>query len=62
MRVQDILKITFYLVGEMDPVRRGEVLASRLQGHQPCMTLLYVAALALPIYKVEIDAWASRAD
>lgn len=26
-----------------------------------CMTLLFVAALASPIYKVEIDAWASSA-
>lgn len=61
MGVQDILKITFYLVGEMDAARRREVIASRLQGHQPCTTLLYVAGLANPIYKVEIDAWASSA-
>jgi len=62
MGMQDILKITFYLVGEMDAARRREVIASRLTGHQPCMTLLFVAALANPIYKVEIDAWASSAD
>ncbi len=61
MGVQDIVKLTFYLVGEMDATRRRELIASRLQGHKPCMTLLFVAALASPIYKVEIDAWASHA-
>ena len=59
MGIEDIVKLTFYLVGDMDAARRREVTASKLQGHEPCMTLLYVAALASPIYKVEIDAWAS---
>lgn len=62
MDAHDILKITFYLVGEIDATRRREVIASRLKGHHPCMTLLFVAALASPAYKVEIDAWASSAD
>ena len=62
MGVQDIVKLTFYLVGEMDATRRRDVIAARLQSHQPCMTLLFVAALASPIYKVEIDAWASSAN
>jgi 2-iminobutanoate/2-iminopropanoate deaminase len=61
MGVPDIVKLTFYLVGEMDAARRRDVIAARLQSHRPCMTLLFVAALASPIYKVEIDAWASRA-
>lgn len=59
MGVQDIVKITFYLVGEMDAAQRRDVIAARLKDHQPCMTLLFVAALASPIYKVEIDVWAS---
>ena len=58
MDVGDILKLTFYLVGEWDSNRRRELVVARLKDHQPCMTLLYVAALAAPIYKVEIDAWA----
>lgn len=62
MMVQDIVKLTIYLVGEMDAAERRERIAAKLQGHQPCMTLLYVAALAVPIYKVEIDAWASRTE
>lgn len=60
MDVKDIVKLTYYLVGEIDTAKRRELTASKLQGHQPCSTLLYVAALAAPIYKVEIDAWASR--
>jgi len=50
------------LVGEIDIIKRRELVASRLQGHAPCSTLVYVAALANPIYKVEIEAWASCAD
>ena len=62
MDVKDIIKLTYYLVGEIDTAKRRELVASKLQGHQPCSTLLYVAALAAPIYRVEIDAWASRAE
>ena len=61
MDVNDIIKLTYYLVGEIDVAKRRELVASRLQGHQPCSTLLYVASLASPEYKVEIEAWASRA-
>src|SRR6185503_6140086 len=60
MSVEDILKLTYYVVGEMDTVKRREVIASKLQGHKPCSTFLYVAGLASPVYRVEIDAWASR--
>lgn len=62
MDVKDIIKLTYYLVGEIDTAKRRELLAAKLQGHKPCSTLIYVAALASPIYRVEIDAWASRAD
>ena len=61
MDVRDLIKITYYLVGEIDTARRREVVLSKLQGHQPCSTLLYVAALASPVFRVEIEAWASRA-
>ncbi len=59
MGVTDIVKLTLYLVGNVDASTRGEILAKRLGGHRPCMTLVYVAALASPAYKVEVDAWAS---
>lgn len=61
MDVKDLVKLNYYLVGEIDTARRREVILSRLQGHQPCSTLVYVVALASPVYKVEIEAWASRA-
>lgn len=62
MDVKDLIKLTYYLVGEFDTAKRREIILSRLQGNQPCSTLLYVAALASPAFRVEIDAWASRAD
>ena len=61
MGVQDIVKLTYYLVGEIDTAKRRELVAAKLQGHKPCSTLLYVARLATPDLRVEIDAWASRA-
>ena len=60
MGVKDIIKLTYYLVGEIDTAKRRELVVSKLQGHAPCSTLLYIAALASPVYKVEIDAWASH--
>lgn len=62
MDVKDLIKLTYYLVGEIDTAKRREIVLSKLQGHQPCSTLLYVAGLASPMYRVEIDAWASRAE
>ena len=59
MDVKDLIKITYYLVGEFDTAKRRERVAAKLQGHQPCSTLLYVAALASPQLRVEIEAWAS---
>jgi enamine deaminase RidA (YjgF/YER057c/UK114 family) len=61
MDVKDIIKLTYYFVGEIDTARRREVVLSKLLGHQPCSTVVYVAALAGPMFRVEIDAWASRA-
>jgi enamine deaminase RidA (YjgF/YER057c/UK114 family) len=58
MEIQDVVKLTIYLVGKVDTDKRREVLAEWLGGHSPCSTLLYVAALASPDIKVEIDAWA----
>ncbi len=60
MDVPDLVKLTFYLVGEMDPGKRKDVIAARLQGHKPCMTLMFVAGLANASLKVELDAWASK--
>jgi enamine deaminase RidA (YjgF/YER057c/UK114 family) len=62
MDVNDVVKVNYYLVGEIDTAKRREIILSKLQGHQPCSTLVYVAALASPILRVEIEAWASRAE
>jgi enamine deaminase RidA (YjgF/YER057c/UK114 family) len=62
MDVGDLVKLTFYLTEPIDPERRRVVLEQRLREAAPCMTLLYVAGLAAPRFKVEIDAWASSGD
>lgn len=62
MDVSDLVKVTYYLVGEWDTTKRREIVVSKLQGHQPCSTLLYVAALASPQFRVEIEAWASHSE
>jgi 2-iminobutanoate/2-iminopropanoate deaminase len=62
MDVQDLIKVTFYIVGEMDSTRRRQVVANKLQGVKPCMTTVYVVGLASSIYRVEVDAWASSAN
>ena len=61
MSVTDVVKLSWYLVGQIDMARRREVLLAWLNGHAPASTLVYVAALAAPEYRVEIEAWACRA-
>ena len=62
MGVTDLVKLTYYLVREIDTAKRRELVAAKLQGHKPCSTLLYVARLATPDLRVEIDAGAACAD
>jgi enamine deaminase RidA (YjgF/YER057c/UK114 family) len=59
MEIKDLIKLTFYLAGEWDTEKRRALVASKLGGHKSCMTLIYVAGLASPALKIEIDAWAS---
>ena len=61
MEIKDIVKLTWYVVGDVDTQRRRELLEEFLGDHRPASTLVYVAALASPDYKVEIDAWACKA-
>lgn len=56
----DLVKITTYVVGEMDPAGRRAEMERLLGDHVPTSTLVFVAALARPEFKVEIDAWAVR--
>lgn len=62
MDVRDLIKVNYYLVGEIDTAKRRETILAKLGGHRPCSTLVYVAGLASPVYKVEIEAWASGAE
>ena len=62
MDVKDIIKMTYFLVGDIDTVKRRKLVSSKLQGYKPCSTLLYVTRLATPALRVEIDAWASRSE
>lgn len=57
----DLVKLTTYVVGEMDAAGRRAQLDRLLGSHVPTSTLVFVAALASPAYKVEVDAWATRA-
>ena len=60
MDVQDLTKLTLYLVmSELGPAERRAIFAAKLGGYAPCMTLVYVAALATPQFKVEVDAFAA---
>jgi 2-iminobutanoate/2-iminopropanoate deaminase len=61
MELGDLVRLTTYLVGEWDANARRQLMASRLGAHHPCMTLLFIAGLAAPNLRVELDAWASRA-
>jgi enamine deaminase RidA (YjgF/YER057c/UK114 family) len=56
----DLVKLTTYVVGEMDAAGRRAQLDRLLGSHLTASTLVYVAALASPEYKVEVDAWATR--
>lgn len=58
MDVKDLVKLVFYFAGNIDNSKRVEAVSKVLKDHKPCMTLLYVASLANPSLKVEIDAWA----
>jgi enamine deaminase RidA (YjgF/YER057c/UK114 family) len=61
MDVRDIVKMNWYVVGTIDGQRRRELLSEFLGDHRPASTFVYVAGLATPDYKVEIEAWACKA-
>ena len=57
----DLVKVTTYVVGDIDPGGRKAAIEKVLGAHLPTSTLVFVAALARPEYKVEVDGWAIRA-
>ena len=60
--VSDLVKaITYVVIGSpMDLARRREIVERIFGDHIATSTLVYVAGLAAPEYKVEVDAWAAR--
>ena len=62
MQITDLVKLTMYFTVELEASHRREVLSSWLKNHQPAMTMLYVAGLASPDIKVELDAVACVED
>jgi len=60
MDISNIVKLTFYLVGDIDNQQRRQRVDHWLAEHRPTTTLLYVAALAAPGLRVEIEAWACQ--
>jgi len=60
MNVEDLTKIVFYLVGDFNAKKRRKIIGDFLGEHLPCTTMIYVVALAAPVFKVEIDACACK--
>lgn len=60
MDVGDITKLVFYLVGDFEAEQRRKIIGDFLGEHLPCTTMIYVVALAAPVFKVEVDAWACK--
>jgi len=60
MNVEDLTKMVFYLVGDFNADKRRKIIGDFLGEHLPCTTMIYVVALAAPVFKVEIDAWACK--
>ena len=60
MEMKDLVKLNYYLVGEWDTAKRRALILSKIGDHHSCSTLVYVAGLASPEYKVEVEAWASK--
>jgi enamine deaminase RidA (YjgF/YER057c/UK114 family) len=61
MGIDDVVRFTHYLVDADDVAAYGAVRAAHLGAARPASTLLIVAALARPEWRVEIDAVAWRA-
>ncbi|MEB2299010.1 RidA family protein [Lysinibacillus xylanilyticus] len=60
MQVGDLTKLVFYLVGDFEAEQRRKIIGDFLGEHLPCTTMIYVVALAAPVFKVEVDAWACK--
>ena len=57
----DLVKITTYVVGDIDAAGRRAAIERLLGDHVTTSTLIFVPKLAAPEFLVEIDGWAVRA-
>ncbi|HHY2658541.1 TPA: Rid family hydrolase [Bacillus thuringiensis] len=60
MDIQNLKKLVFYLVEEIESDKRKAIISDFLNNHLPCTKMIYVVALASPFFKVEIDAWGCK--
>jgi enamine deaminase RidA (YjgF/YER057c/UK114 family) len=61
MAIQDIVKITSYLISADDYEGFAAVRARHVAGHRPASTAVIVAALVKPEFRVEIEVIAAKA-
>ncbi|MBF9132847.1 RidA family protein [Plantactinospora sp. S1510] len=59
MRVHDVTKLTIYLVGDVDLERLRAELARWLDNHKPTVSILFVAGLVGPSFRVQLDVLAA---
>ena len=56
--MEHLVKVTTFLTDRSQLVPNRAIRTKVLGDHRPAMTLVYVAGLAAPPLKVEVDAWA----
>jgi 2-iminobutanoate/2-iminopropanoate deaminase len=62
MEISDITKVVSYLTDVKDLATFGPIRARYLGEHRPASTLVGVAALARPEWRVEVEVYAFHAD
>ncbi|MFY1689800.1 RidA family protein [Plantactinospora sp. WMMB782] len=60
MQINDVMKLTVYLVGDIDMDRLRAVLSGWLGKHEPTLTILFVAGLVGSSFRVQVDALAAH--
>lgn len=59
-RVEDVIRVNFWIVGQINPAAFRAAWNEFHGGNPPPSTFVYVSALARPDYLVEVDVWAAR--
>jgi enamine deaminase RidA (YjgF/YER057c/UK114 family) len=60
LQVRNVVKLTIYLVGDVDMDRLRAELARWLGRHEPTVSILFVAGLVGPSFRVQVDALAAH--